>query len=301
MELRAVLRLWGRLLAYLVVLAVVIAAVSGLLVGEEPSPGRQVLGLAGAVPAVLGLTYAFRRWVDRRSWDGIGLPVPRWRHLWQWSAGFAAGVLAVAVLFGVEWALGWVEVAGTELDERAAGAVVGLLVGGLALQVAAGFTEEVAFRGYVFANLAERMRLRDAALMVGLLFGAVHLPAATSLASGLTWTVGVNTVAGGVLISSLWVLMRLSSGTLWPAIGMHAAWNWAESWLFGLTTTAEPGHGDALLHVQQSGPGFIVGGEVPETGLLFTLGEALLLGGYWLWLRRDRVRLRAGFRVADQR
>jgi membrane protease YdiL (CAAX protease family) len=287
------LRTGCRLLAYLAAWVFAIAGVSGLLVGDDPTPVRQFLGLAVSVPVIVAVTYAFRRWVDRRGWDRIGLSVPRWQHLWQWGAGFAAGVLVIAALFAVQWALGWVEVAGTEFDDRGAGPVVWLLAGGLALHLAVAFSEEVGFRGYVFQNLAGTLSVRNATLATGLLFGAAHLPAATALASGPTWVAGLNLLVGGTLISSLWVLTRLSTGTLWPAIGMHAAWNWAETSGFGLAT-AEPDYGNALLHLRYTGPDLMVGYQMPEAGLLFTVAEALLLAGYWLWVRRDR---RAGPRV----
>jgi hypothetical protein len=149
--------------------AVAITAVSGLLVGEDPTPARQVLGLAVSVPVIIAVTYVFSRWVDRRGWDGIGLPVPRWQHLWQWGVGFGAGLLVIAGLFGIEWALGWVEVAGTALDDRGAGTAARLLAGGLALQFAVAFSEEIGFRGYVFQNLAGRLSVRNATLATGLL------------------------------------------------------------------------------------------------------------------------------------
>jgi hypothetical protein len=71
---------------------------------------------------------------------------------------------------------------------------------------------------------------------------------------------------------------------------MHAAWNWAETSGFGLATTAEPDDGNALLHLRYTGPDLMVGYQMPEAGLLFTIAEALLLAGYWLWVRRDRDR-----------
>lgn len=279
-------RIGWRLVAYLATLALAIAGVSGLLVGGHPTPFRQIVGLTASVPIVVAVTYAFRRWVDRRGWDGIGLPSPRPQHLWQCGAGFTAGVLVIAALFAVQWAFGWVDVAGTELDDRNAAAVVWVLAGELAFQLAVGFSEEVGFRGYVFQNLAGTLSVRKAIVATGVLFGAAHLPAASSLGSGLTWAVALNTLMGATLISSLWVLTRLSTGTLWPAIGMHAAWNWAETSVFGLATTAEPGYGNAWLHLRQTGPDLVVGYDVPETGLLFTFAEALLLGGYLLYVRR---------------
>lgn len=279
------LRIGWRILAYLAAWSVAVGVVSDVIVGRQPTPARQLLALV-AIPVTVAVTYGFRRWVDRRDWRGIGLPWPGRRELAASGVGFLVGVAVITVLVAVEWAAGWVQVTGTEFADRGVAGAATLLGGGLGLQVAAGFTEELAFRGYLFRNLAERLTVRNAALGVGVLFGAAHLPGVASPAFGLA------TLVGGVAISCLWVLSRLSTGTLFTAVGMHVAWNWAEQWLFGLTTAARPDHGNALVHLRQHGPALLVGQEhrdgflVPETGLLFTAAEVLLLVGYWLLVRR---------------
>jgi uncharacterized protein len=279
------LRTGWRMLAYLAAWSLVIGVAGEVLVGRHPTPARQLLALV-AIPVAVAVTYGFRRWVDRRDWPGIGLPWPGRRQLAAGGVGFLAGVAVITVLFMVEWAAGWVQVTGSELTERGLAGVTVLLCGGLALQLAAGFTEELAFRGYLFCNLTERLAAPSAALVVGVIFGVAHLPGVASPAFALM------TLVGGVAISTLWVLTRLSTGTLWTAIGMHAAWNWAEQWVWGLTTAGQPDFGNALVHVRQHGPALLVGREhwdgflVPETGLVFTVAEVLLLAGYWLLVRR---------------
>lgn len=279
-------RVGWRLLAYLAAWSLVVGVAGEVLVGRDPAPARQLLALV-AIPAAAAVTYGFRRRVDRRDWARVGLPWPRGRHLLTGGVGFVLGMAVIGMLVAVELVAGWVRVTGTELDGGAGvAAVVALLGGGLALQAAGAFTEELAFRGYLLANLRERLRVRDATLVVGALFGLSHLPGVASPAFG------VITVAGGIAISTLWALTRLSTGSLWAAIGMHAGWNWAERWLFGLTTAGLPDDGGALIRLRQSGPALVVGQEleggvlIPETGLLFTAAEVLLLGGCWLLVRR---------------
>jgi hypothetical protein len=272
------LRLGWRLLTYLIVWATVVGIVGTVAVGGQPTPARQAAGLV-AVPATLAVTLVFRRFVDRRTWRAVGLPWPSRRDLLAAIAGFAAGMAVIAVLFAIEWSAGWVRVTGTSLAAQGIAGAAAMLAGGLALQLAAGFTEELAFRGYVFCNLAERSSLRRAAIITGLLFAAGHLADVSSPVFGL------HVLVGAVAISSLWVLTRLSTATLWTAIGMHAAWNWAEQSLFGLAPGMAPSSG-ALLQVDQTGPALLVGDVYPETGLLFTVAEVLLLLGYWLAVRR---------------
>jgi len=270
------LRVGWRLLAYLVAWGAVVTTAGAVVVGRSPSPARQAAGLV-AVPACLAVTVVFRRIVDRRPWSTVGLPWPAGGDVLGAAAGFATGVVVIAALVAIEWAAGWIRVAATPVTGEGVAGVAALLGGGLALQLAAGFTEELAFRGYVFCNLAERLPLRSAVALTGLLFAAGHLPGVPSPLLGL------HVLVGGLAISTLWVLTRLSTSTLWPAIGMHAAWNWAEQSLFGLTTGQV---GGGLLRVERTGPAGLIGHDQPETGLVFTVAEVVLVAAYWLSVRR---------------
>lgn len=157
------LRIGWRILAYLAAWSLAVGVVSDVIVGRQPTPARQLLALV-AIPVIVAVTYGFRRWVDRRDWRGIGLPWPGRRQLAASGRGFLLGVAVITILVVVEWAAGWIEVTGTELADRGVAGAATLLGGGLALQLAAGFTEELAFRGYLFRNLAERLTVGNAAL-----------------------------------------------------------------------------------------------------------------------------------------
>jgi uncharacterized protein len=178
------LRTAWRMLAYLATWSLVIGVAGQVLVGRHPTPVRQLLALV-AIPLTVAVTYGFRRWVDRRDWRGIGLPRPGRRHLVAGGVGFLVGVAVITVLFMVEWAAGWIQVTGTELAMRGLAGAAVLLGGGLAFQLAAGLTEELAFRGYLFGNLTERLTAPNAALVVGVIFAIAHLPGVVSPAFGL--------------------------------------------------------------------------------------------------------------------
>jgi membrane protease YdiL (CAAX protease family) len=80
--------------------------------------------------------------------------------------------------------------------------------------------------------------------------------------------------------------MLRRTGDLWFAIGFHTAWDWAESYFYGVPDSGElvTGH---LMNVSFSGPQWLTGGSVgPEgswlcTALLVVLGLILLA-----WLRQ---------------
>jgi hypothetical protein len=92
------------------------------------------------------------------------------------------------------------------------------------------------------------------------------------------------------------LLLRLS-GSLWLGIGFHAAWNWAQSYLYG---TAQSGHlmqghlfvararGDALFSGGSAGPeGSLLGLPVQAIGLLVFLW-AVKRAGLFFGGREDR-------------
>jgi membrane protease YdiL (CAAX protease family)/uncharacterized RDD family membrane protein YckC len=79
----------------------------------------------------------------------------------------------------------------------------------LVIAVLAPVTEELFFRGFVFAGLRSRWSLWPAALAVGLIFGLVHAP------TGLTAVVPL----AGLGVALCWLYDR--TGSLWPCVAAH--------------------------------------------------------------------------------
>jgi membrane protease YdiL (CAAX protease family)/uncharacterized RDD family membrane protein YckC len=79
----------------------------------------------------------------------------------------------------------------------------------LVIAVLAPVTEELFFRGFVFAGLRSRWSLWPAALAVGLIFGIVHAP------TGLTAVVPL----AGLGVALCWLYDR--TGSLWPCVAAH--------------------------------------------------------------------------------
>src|SRR5262245_35488621 len=46
------------------------------------------------IGTVIGVTFLFRRWLDRRPWSGMALPAP-WRHPRILAAGFGIGAVMI--------------------------------------------------------------------------------------------------------------------------------------------------------------------------------------------------------------
>jgi membrane protease YdiL (CAAX protease family)/uncharacterized RDD family membrane protein YckC len=83
----------------------------------------------------------------------------------------------------------------------------------LVIAVLAPVTEELFFRGFVFAGLRSRWSLWPAALAVGLIFGLVHAP------TGLTAVVPL----AGLGVALCWLYDR--TGSLWPCVAAHVVNN----------------------------------------------------------------------------
>lgn len=93
------------------------------------------------------------------------------------------------------------------------------VIAALVVCVAAPIAEEVFFRGYFFTALRTSMSSVAAALVTGLIFGAIHVPnfLGDSATNELIAGVVALSVFGGALC-----LLYVRTGSLYPCIGAHA-------------------------------------------------------------------------------
>jgi len=284
------------------------AAAAGLdALTRDASPAVAAVGGTAALTLQIGAlavgVVAAARLVDERSYTALGFERSRdwWADL---SFGLALGAALPAVVFAVELAAGYVRVTGTFVSRADASVPVAPAVDPrLALALVAAYFvavavfEELLFRAYLLATLAEglawldaravgvdgrgtrdrRRALVGAAVLTSLLFGAGHAanPAATAR--------GVVIIAcyGGLLAATV-----LLTGRIAVAVGFHLTWNLAVSSVFGFpvsgfTTPV------TVLAVEQSGPALVTGGRFgPEAGLVSLValasGTAAVVG----WVRR---------------
>ncbi|WP_033212985.1 CPBP family intramembrane glutamic endopeptidase [Kitasatospora phosalacinea] len=190
-----------------------------------------------------------------------------------------AGVIALIALHGDYRINGFGSLSG-------AIALVGFMAG-------AAVTEELMFRGLLF-RLAERgLGTYLALALSGVAFGAAHL---LNKDATLVGALAIAIEAGGMLAAGY-----AATRSLWLPIGLHFAWNFAESGIFG---TEVSGNGDThgLLDASMSGATLVTGGEFgPEASVYAVLFGAVLMA-FFLRLahRRGRIvpRRRAGRTVA---
>jgi len=139
--------------------------------------------------------------------------------------------------------------------------------------------EENAFRGYLLHTLAEGLGFWPAAVLMSLLFAAVHVQNPGESKAGI-----VAVFAFGMMLAfSLW-----RTGSLLWAIGFHFMWDYSESFLYGVPDSGlvQPEH---LLSTRLSGPAWITGGSVGPEGswFIFVLLATVALTIHFLYPRRQ--------------
>ena len=142
-----------------------------------------------------------------------------------------------------------------------------------------GVREEFHYRGYGLFTLSKGIGFWPAAFLTAAFFGYSH-----SGNSGETWLGLFNASAGGLFFCFL--LRR--SGDLWMPIGFHVAWDWAQTFFYGVPDSGQvlPGH---LFNGSFSGPAWLTGGSVgPEGSVLCVLLLAVLGFVVTHWLRETK-------------
>lgn len=228
------------------------------LVGECES-------LAAAVIPALVLSH-----FERRPFDDYGLPRQSafGRNFW---VGAVWGMVAITVLLaamrgvGVFY-FGGIALHGVRVLKFAAFWALFFLIVGL--------FEEFAMRGYSQFTLAQGIGFWPAALLLSIAFGAIHLGN-----QGEAWTGAL----GAAAIALFFCLTLRRTGNLWFAVGMHASWDWGETFLYSVPNsgTTAPGH---LMNPSFQGSRWLTGGTVGPEGsvLVFVVIAAM-------WILFDRV------------
>jgi membrane protease YdiL (CAAX protease family) len=220
--------------------------------------------------------------LEERSLGDYGLPGESafGRKFWL---GFLLGLAEISILVGLIAAFGGYSFGTVALEGRAI-AGWGLLHLGLFLFV--GFYEEFLFRGYAQFTLGGAIGFWPAAVVLSAVFGYLHLGN-----GGENW-VGVSSV---ILVGLFFAFTLRRTGSLWYAIGLHASFDWGETYLFSVPNsgTFMPGHlSNSVLH----GAKWLTGGSVGPEGSVFcflTVGLQFLVV-MWLFPAKKGRSLRSG-------
>ncbi|HMK23567.1 MAG TPA: CPBP family intramembrane glutamic endopeptidase [Terriglobales bacterium] len=256
----------------------VLHAMNFHLRGNDFTPRAEIIrdGLAFLVlMAAMAIMAAY----EKRSIGDYGLPL-RGAFGLRFFEGLLWGFVAECATMFTLYFTGNVSFQG--FDQQGRAAVYYAVVWAIAFLMV-GFFEESLFRGYPQFTLTQSAGFWPAALIISALFGLAHMPN-----QGETWIGGLSAgLAGFVMCVSLRV-----TGNLWFAVGLHASWDWAETYFFGVPDSGNPAIGH-LLNTTLSGSKWMTGGTVgPEGSIVELLVVTAMMGLLLLRFRRPR-RLRA--------
>jgi membrane protease YdiL (CAAX protease family) len=144
----------------------------------------------------------------------------------------------------------------------------------------AGFFEESVFRGYIQFTLTRGIGFWWGALLFAAVFGLTHGTNPGESPIGLASMVG----AGLIFSLSLWY-----TGSLWWAVGFHAAWDWGQSFFYGTPDSGLVSQGH-LFEAHPVGPLIWSGGATGPEGSVLVLPWLLLMAllMYLWWGRRTQ-------------
>lgn len=203
-----------------------------MLRGQTPDFGSPVFGLVYSLilfSIVLSASWIMAR-MEGRTLAIYGLPSRRvfCGQFWQAAAiGFASLTLLLGVLrLTGSYSPGSLQIHGAQIWTNALLWAVTLIL--------AAVVEEFFYRGYFQFTLTTGIGFWPTALVTSLLMAWVH-----HFNPSWTW-LGLATVGGFGLIACL--LLR-RTGDLWAPIGLHAAWNYGEVYVYGVPSSGLMGNG----------------------------------------------------------
>ncbi len=126
--------------------------------------------------------------------------------------------------------------------------------------------EEFAFRGYLLVTFVRRLKFWRAAILTSAIFAAAHLGNPGENFLGI-----LQVFATGMIFC----LTIRRTGTLWFAVGFHAAWDWAETFFYGTPDSGLVGVG-RLLNTSVQGPNWLTGGSAGPEGSVIAFVVLLL-------------------------
>jgi len=222
--------------------------------GALLTPGTLILGesIRTAAAMLAGLAMSrleSRTFRDYRiSWDAATLI--------RFCQGVPLGFVTLALLMASMHLLGRVSFAGQGTLSTTA-VRIGVLYGIGFLLVA--FFEEASFRGYLQATLETDAGFWPSAVVLSAIFAVIHSQNPGESALGIF-------MAGCFGLVAAFSVLR--TGGIWFAVGLHAAWDWGQSFVFGVPNSGVmvTGH---LLNSSFHGPNWLTGGSVGPEGSIF--------------------------------
>ena len=275
-------RVGWRLLSFVALLLVSVGLIQLLVqvIGFYNDFVARILTLVAA----LFISYFLTRVFNRKPFGAFGLSFHP-HTLRQFGMGFLLGFLMISGIFLVEWMSGYAQISWRGFGPLQA---VGTIAFSFFYFGVAASLEEVVFRGYFFQTLIQWITFLPATLVISVLFAYGHLVNPHAAAFGL-----VN-----VALASVWLSVAyMKTRGLWLPIGLHFAWNFSQTALYGFPTSGIRFGSYRVFDVVQQGPEWITGGAFgPEGGALATTALVVCT---WYILKSEHLKAPEGIITLD--
>jgi uncharacterized protein len=220
---------------------------------------------------ITGSVYVARRWLDKRSFESLGLKLDQ-HTLVDILAGIGITFVQMGFIYVLMLALGWLTFEGFAWEFDPINVVVTNVLMAFIVFIFVGWNEELLSRGYHLQTIASGLNLFWGVVISSAVFGLLHLGNPNA-----TWVSAAGIFFAGVFLAYGYVRTK----QLWLPIGLHIGWNFFEGVGFGFPVSGLDIY--ALTRISVHGPELWTGGAFgPEAGLIVL--PALILGGFLVYL-----------------
>jgi len=241
------------------------------------TPEFELIFESVAIATVFLAAYIMSR-IEKRRFAEYGIPARGafGRLFWQGVVwGLALESVEMLVIYAAGgYSFGGLALSGASLIHYAVVWAIGFVLVGIA--------EEFTFRGYAQFTLATGMGFWPAAVLLSALFGAVHLSN-----PGEGWVGALSVMLFGMF--ACFTLRR--TGNLWFAIGLHAASDYAETFIYSVPDSGMLAKGH-LVNASFHGPRWLTGGTIGPEGSVVDF--ALFLISFVIFARLYRPKQISG-------
>ncbi len=194
------------------------------------------------------------------------------RDRWLVYTGIGAFIAFILLLVGflLLWIFGQVRIDAIEWEPL-------LFFGFLIFFVVQSAFEEVVARAFLIPTVERRSNVMAALVVSSLFFAIVHgsNPNVTTIAL-------INIFLAGGLLGILFIIYR----SIWPAIGLHLAWNFLQGTVFGYEVSGLDVY--SLLNTTEVGNDYLTGGSFGYEGSVLAMVSLAAMSAFLYFNNRDK-------------
>ena len=267
------LRAGWRLLLHTILLFIfgTIIAIAAGFIGFVDGSFTSILNQILNFIVVTGSVYVARRWLDKLSFESLGLKL-NIQTLFDILAGIGITFVQMGFIYILMLGLGWLTFEGFAWEFDPINVVITSVLTAFVVFIFVGWNEELLSRGYHLQTIASGTNLFWGVIISSGVFSLLHL--------GNPHTVWMSTAGlffAGVYLAYAYIRTK----QLWLSIGLHIGWNFFEGVVFGFPVSGLDIY--TLTRIQVHGPELWTGGAFgPEAGLIVL--PSLLVGAILIYL-----------------